>query len=376
MRVLHVYSGNLFGGIETALTTLARHRHASPDVEHEAAVCFDGRLRAELELRGLRVHLLPAPRVSRLHTVRSARRALADLLRRARYDAVICHAAWSQALFGGVVERAGVPLVFWAHDVATGRHWTERWARRLHPALVIANSAYTARSLEALYSKVPATVVRVPVELRSNDDAPAHRERLRRELDTRPDAVVILQASRMEAWKGHTILIDALANLRTSARWACWIAGGAQRSEEIEYVDSLRALVHMRGVADTVRFVGERADVPRLLAAADIYCQPNAQPEPFGIVFIEALAAGCPVVGSNAGGTAEIVDNDCGRLVEIGDVAALAAVLAALIDDAALRRRLGAAGPARARLLCDPDAQVRALGAALASVSVAIRASA
>ena len=60
-------------------------------------------------------------------------------------------------------------------------------------------------------------------------------------------------------------------------------------------------------------------DVPRLLAAADIHCQPNISPEPFGIAFIEALAAGLPVVTSAIGGAIEIVDDTCGRLVPASD---------------------------------------------------------
>jgi len=54
-----------------------------------------------------------------------------------------------------------------------------------------------------------------------------------------------------------------------------------------------------------VRFVGERLDVARILAAADIFCQPNIEAEPFGIVFIEALYAGLPVVASASGGALE-----------------------------------------------------------------------
>jgi glycosyltransferase involved in cell wall biosynthesis len=47
-------------------------------------------------------------------------------------------------------------------------------------------------------------------------------------------------------------------------------------------------------IADRVRFAGQRDDVPRLLAAADLHCQPNSSPEPFGVAFVEALAAGLP----------------------------------------------------------------------------------
>jgi glycosyltransferase involved in cell wall biosynthesis len=114
-------------------------------------------------------------------------------------------------------------------------------------------------------------------------------------------------------------------------------------------------------VFDRVRWLGERHDVAALLASADLYCQPNLEPEPFGMVFIEALAAGLPVVTSASGGALEIVDESCGRLVAANDRPALAAALRSLIDDRALRAQLAAAGPERARRLCDPAAVEREL---------------
>ena len=65
-----------------------------------------------------------------------------------------------------------------------------------------------------------------------------------------------------------------------------------------------------------VTFLGERRDVAALLAAADIHCQPNTAPEPFGLAFVEALHAGVPVVTTDAGGAREIVTPACGILVE------------------------------------------------------------
>ena len=68
-------------------------------------------------------------------------------------------------------------------------------------------------------------------------------------------------------------------------------------------------------MGERVAFLGARDDVPDLLAQADIFCQPNQSPEPFGIVFIEALQSGIPVVSSRLGGAAEIVDDTCGILI-------------------------------------------------------------
>ena len=72
--------------------------------------------------------------------------------------------------------------------------------------------------------------------------------------------------------------------------------GGAQRSHEAVYLAELRQAADRAGIGDRVRFLGQRTDVPDLLAAADVFCQPNTGPEPFGIAFVEALYAGLPVV--------------------------------------------------------------------------------
>jgi glycosyltransferase involved in cell wall biosynthesis len=374
MRVLHVYGGNLYGGIETLLVTLARARTRCPELEPEIALCFQGRLSEELGATGTPVHRLPEVRASRPQTVVRARRALAELMERRRFDRVICHAAWSQALLGPAVKHARIPLVFWAHDVVTGKHWTERLARRVRPDLVICNSRYTAASIPNLYADVPIAVVAPPVSTDAPRLAKTERAALRAALDTPADAAVIIQVSRMEAWKGHAVALEALSQLR-ELPWIFWIVGGAQRPAEVVYLESLRSDAERLGVADRIRLLGERTDVRQLLAAADVHCQANLRPEPFGIVFVEALAAGLPVAAVATGGTLEIVDDSCGILVPPNDPAALAAALRRLIDDPALRARLGSAGPGRARAASDPQAQLRRLAEALAGMGAPVEVS-
>jgi glycosyltransferase involved in cell wall biosynthesis len=369
MRVLHVYSGNLFGGIETVLVTLARHRDTVVGIHQDVALCHDGRLRTELDATGIAVHRLPAARASRPHVIARARRALANLIAREAYDAVICHAPWSQALFGPVVRRVGVPLVFWAHDVASGRHWTERLAKRVAPDLAVCNSEYTARALPVLYPGVTSVVIRCPIDCAPIDAGEDVRRRVRADLHTSERTTVIVHASRMDPIKGHEILLRALAAIDPGCDWTCWIAGGAQRPEDATYRDALHDLASTLRIDERVRFLGERRDVPRLLAAADIHCQPNLRPDAFGIAFIEAMAAGLPVVTTNIGGGAEIVDASCGLLVEVGDVAGVSRALERLVSDAPLRAQLGTAARQRAQMLCDPESQLRLLGDALRSLA-------
>src|SRR5688572_25357119 len=115
MRILHVYSGNLFGGIERVLLTLAREKPAQ-GMAHEFALCFEGRLSQELRALGATVHDLNEVRFSRPWTVCAARRKIHDLLKRQRFDLVLTHSCWTQLLAYPVAKAANLPLVFWVHD--------------------------------------------------------------------------------------------------------------------------------------------------------------------------------------------------------------------------------------------------------------------
>jgi glycosyltransferase involved in cell wall biosynthesis len=362
MRVLHVGSGNLFGGIEALLLTLARQRGLCPDLEPHFALCFAGRLSRELGAAGVAVRLLGAARASRPWTVWRARRRLRELLTQRAFDVVICHGCWPHALFAPVVRRRGLPLVFWAHDRPGGRHWTERWAGLSRPDLVLANSLGTRAGVPGLFPGVRSAVAYLPVAPPAVPDRDEARRQVREALGTPGDAVVVVMASRLEPLKGHAVLLAALAALAGVPGWVCWVAGGTQRPDEAAYLAGLRAAAARAGLGGRVRFLGQRADVPRLLAAADVYCQPNTGPESFGVAFVEALYAGLPVVTSAHGGALEIVHDGCGILVPPRDVPALADALARLIGDPDLRRRQGQGGPARAAELCDPAVRMAALG--------------
>ena len=371
VTTLHVYSGNLYGGIETLLATLARGADLAPAMRPEFALCFPGRLRDELLAAGAIVHDLGPVRFRHPWTILRARRRLARVLADRRPDVVVAHAFWPHALFAPIAIRRGLPVVLWQHDFAGSGHWVERLASRARPDLILSNSGASAATLPALFPGVASEVIYYPVLAAPRPLDPAgERAATRRDLGAGPGSVVVIQACRMERWKGHTLLLDALQRLRDHPDWVAWIVGGAQRPHEREYLRELEALAASAGIADRVRFLGQRSDVPRLLAAADVHCQPNTGPEPFGIAFIEALYAGLPVVSTRMGGAAEIVTPECGVLVDPGDADALADALSRLFADSAGRARLGGSGPARARELSDP-ARVMARLCGLASGLVA-----
>jgi glycosyltransferase involved in cell wall biosynthesis len=169
----------------------------------------------------------------------------------------------------------------------------------------------------------------------------ATREVLRAQLGAGPEMPVLLVAANLVRRKGVDVLLAAVAALAPRSRSTLWVAGdGPERAE-------LESAAARLGIAERVRFLGRRSDVPDLLEACDVFVLPARQ-EGLGVAALEAMARGRPVVASAVGGLAEIVIPErTGLLVPPDDAAALAAALDRLLADPGLARRLGAAGAAR-----------------------------
>jgi glycosyltransferase involved in cell wall biosynthesis len=253
----------------------------------------------------------------------------------------------------------------------SGTHWIERLARRNTPDLAICGSRFSAASLCQWLSGASIELVYCPVSQPDVSGAPKSRQRIRHDFGVADEEVVIVQVSRLDALKGHRVLLQALARLRGVRGWSCWIVGGGSQAGEVAYLRELECAAQASGIADRVTFLGERNDVSEILAAADVFCQPNTAPDAFGLSLVEALQAGLPVVTSAIGGACEIVDASCGMLTEPGDSTALAEALKRLVADTALRGRLGDAARHRPAALCDAPRQMRRIYQVLSSVAAA-----
>jgi glycosyltransferase involved in cell wall biosynthesis len=105
------------------------------------------------------------------------------------------------------------------------------------------------------------------------------------------------------------------------------------------------ALRQELGLSDHVAFHAFRQDVPALMSALDVLVLPSTSPEPFGRVLIEAMAAGKPVVATDAGATSEIIDDgEQGLLVSANDAEAMADAIARLLLDPCLAKAMGQKG--------------------------------
>jgi phosphatidylinositol alpha-mannosyltransferase len=155
----------------------------------------------------------------------------------------------------------------------------------------------------------------------------------------RPGKTVLFLGRYDEPRKGVAVLIDALPTLVEHLPGVQVLIVG--RGDE----DELRSKAG--GLAGHLRFLGQVDDAAKAsaLRSADVYCAPHTGGESFGIVLVEAMAAGTPVVASDLHAFRRVLrDGDAGRLVPVEDSAALAAGLVAVLEDDRLAKRYIAAG--------------------------------
>ena len=219
--------------------------------------------------------------------------------------------------------------------------------------VVISAGGYPLAEAErAVARALPATNVPPGVDVeRFRPLTPAQRRDTRSRLGLPPDGVVVLGLSRLVPRKGFDIVLRAAARLRASRpELVVAIVGGGRDRHRLERVASESNA--------PVQFLGRVGDddLPGLYACSDVFamlCRNRwfgLEQEGFGIVFLEAAAAGLPALAGASGGAAEAVeDGVTGFVVDPPDeLDAATAALRRLVDDATLRERMGAAGRNRA----------------------------
>ena len=164
-----------------------------------------------------------------------------------------------------------------------------------------------------------------------------------------PEDHVLLCVGRIDPQKGQVQAVRALARLLPDRPRTRLVLAGAVTNEP--YAEELQREIASSGLGEAVRIVPgiPPADIPCAYHAADAFVLASIH-EPFGIVILEAWAAGLPVVAHRVGGVPDFVrDGEDALLVETGDLDALVAALGRVLDDAGLARRLGENGRIRAR---------------------------
>lgn len=200
----------------------------------------------------------------------------------------------------------------------------QRWLMPALKGMIFISQAMADAHLQHLRHPLPYRVIPNAVDLRLFQ-SPAPREVMRAGWGVPTDAWVVGMAGRIEPWKGQHVFVEAFAQLaRDHAHVYGLLVGDADTPTGQGYKQQLLARIRDLGLEGRLLWLGHREDMPDVLAAVDVLVHASVEPEPFGRVIIEGMAAGKPVIASAAGGVLEIIrDGVDGLLVPPGDVPAL-----------------------------------------------------
>ena len=281
---------------------------------------------------------------------------LVNTLRRRRVDLVHSH-DFTMAVYGaaaaGILRR---PHVITMHG---GRYFAGRWRRRValrwaagRSSAAVAVSAALQADLATALRLPPATFPVVHNGIRPCVGSP---EGVRRELGIGTEEPLIVAIGSLYPVKGHLVLLQAMRALLGNPGFApCHVVIAGRGEEEA----ALRAYAAAHGLAPYVHLLGYRADVADLLAAADVFALPSLS-EGVPLALLEAMFAGKGIAASGVGGVPEVVTSEReALLVPPEDPQALATALGRLLEDRALRHRLGEAARRRAEHAFTVDTMV------------------
>jgi glycosyltransferase involved in cell wall biosynthesis len=267
---------------------------------------------------------------------------LTQYLQSSSPDLLHCHSRRGADMLGGLAAGfADVPAVVSRRVDNTEMRLLAALRYRPFRKIIAISEAVSVVLQEHDVAASRIEVIRDAVDTVPFQDSP-NCDALRSEFGIAPDALILGAAGQLIPRKGHRYLLQAVAGLKQRYPTLRLVIFG-----EGYLSNQLRDQASTLGLGDSAQFAGFRDDLDNFMGCFDIFVHP-ALAEGLGVVTLKAAAAGVPVIGFDAGGLPEaIVDGETGILVPPEDVDALQDAIATLVDDQALRQRLGAAGRKR-----------------------------
>jgi len=350
MKVLLMITRAELGGGQTHVADLLRGMRDEFDVE--LAVGEEGYLTEMADQLGVSWHVLPdlVQPISPIRDLKALHQCL-SLCRQIKPDLIHAHTSKAGIVGRMAASLADIPCIFTAHTwcFAEGTSWKwkaigtplEKLAARVSKRIITVSDANRDLAIRHRISD-PDRFLTV------HNGIPDCKHRAAPDSHPVPRIVMVARFSNQKA---QSMLVDAVHSLTEPFRLA-FVGEGPLRESVEQQVESL-------GLSDKVEFLGQRLDIPEILASADIFGL-FTKWEGFPISILEAMRAGLPVVASDVNGVREaITDGQTGFLIPPGDITLFQYRLRQLLQEANLRRRMGLAGRRRFEREFTADAMIR-----------------
>ena len=361
-NILFIHQSADLYGSDRVLLSLVKELNPSKYCPIVLLPC-DGPLLEELKNANIEVHIIPIAKLSRsilsvkgllslpLVAIRSIR-SIDRILKGRRVSLV--HSNTLAILSGALWSRWRKVLHVWhVHEIIVRPRLVVAvysLLLRFFADTIVCNSYATETNLLARSRslEVKSTVVWNGLEssfIRRKGDSKIYRE----QLGINDGDVLVALVGRINSWKGQQVLVSA-ANLLFDRgyRNIRYLIVGSPPSGQGHFLDSLKDAIELSPAKNDFILRGFIPDIWQVWEACDIAVIPSTEPEPFGMVALEAMSAGKPVIAANHGGLTEIVsDRETGFLVDSQNKEDFALKIRELVDDENLRKKLGREGELR-----------------------------
>ncbi len=364
--ILYVQPTSVRGGIETALLTIIRGLDRQ---KFEPHVVFleHGDLVREMRQAGGLVSVFPTTRLRYPGNTAATILRLAWYIHQRHISVVHCNGPKSQIYGALAALLGGVPSVLWLHnipDTHLGKDLMADVAFLLPSSRLLTNSAATNQAaINHPFIRKTPRVLWYGIDL-------TYFQRIAPAIKAEPSVADgdkhIVLLGRIQSWKGQHVLIEAVPLVRARRHDVRFhIVGSPSQGTDLPYYHALLDRVHDLGLDDVVEFAPQTTDTSPWYTRADIVVNASIPGEAFGLVVIEALACGRPVVATNTGGALDSMDGGKvgGLLVPPDDAPALAEALIYLLDHPGEAAALAEAGRERVLRLYSADRMVADLQA-------------
>jgi glycosyltransferase involved in cell wall biosynthesis len=344
-------SGKNRGGAEEALLQYVDYR-ATQGIRPQVILLEPGPLAEALSPNAI-VTTINAGRLREIPRWIAAVQSILTVVRKEKPKIIL---SWMTKghLYGGIAGAiARIPAAYYQMGLPDGGV-IDRFCRALPAAVALACSEFVAREQQKKV-RCPVRAAALGADIarfESARDLPVPQ--LKQRLGFDPDKPLIGIVGRLQHWKGMHIFAEAMAKVIKMRPECQGVIVGGPHELEPQYADWLEQRVEELGLADKVVLAGAQQNVPEWIQATDIFVHASDR-EPFGIVVVEAMSLGKPVIAAKPGGPEEIIqDKENGLLVPANNSAELAEAVLSYLSDPALAARLGSAARQQA-LTFTPD---------------------